>query len=418
MSTLTIQPANIDTYLYANDADGNFGSLLYLQICGSNWTSRILAKFDFSSLPVGATITDAILSLYVRSDTNAQDRTYWVYELTQTDWVELEATWNKYKTGNNWASAGGDYTVTNGASAIVPADNNWMNWNVLALVQHFQSAHSEVANFLLKDGNETSGDASYFHSREYTTDTSLCPKLVITYTVPQNYTFDAGLGSYAVTGDDSTPLAARMINAALASYTLIGIDITPIRTLLFNAGASSYALTGADAIPLADRMINAGPGSHDITGSDIAAIANRILSAGAGEFSVTGFDPSLLRALILNAASGAYDLTGFDANLVYVPVGAYSFNAAAGSYVISGPDAALLAARILALDPESYLLTGSDLEFALSGLGVFSLNAAPGTYVIVGSAARGRLDFDEFPQGIGFADTIMSLDGRIYIRIS
>jgi len=193
MAILTIQPSNIDTYLYEGGKGTNFGLLTYVEVRIYNdgeevKTSRPILKFDFSALPANATITAATLNLYFYAHTiyDAAGRTYWAYELTQTEWVEAEATWNSYKTGSTWAAAGGDYTTTNGASVTVPAHPNWTTWDVLALVQHFQSTHANVAHFLIKDNSETGG-AQYdaeFYSREYIVNTTLCPKLIITYTPP------------------------------------------------------------------------------------------------------------------------------------------------------------------------------------------------------------------------------------------
>jgi len=188
MATLTIQPSNIDTYLNQLLVNTNYGSEAELRVrsyyVDSNYgNQRSILKFDFSALPAGAVISAAVLSLY--KWLGSVGRTYWAYELTQTGWVELEATWNIYKALTNWAAAGGDYTTTDGASQTAPASNNWMDFNVLALVQHFQSAHAEVAHFLVKDGTENSvgGEDIYIRSSNYTTDLSLRPKLVVTYTV-------------------------------------------------------------------------------------------------------------------------------------------------------------------------------------------------------------------------------------------
>jgi hypothetical protein len=56
-----------------------------------------------------------------------------------------------------------------------------VNWNVLAMVQYFQSSGGEIADFLLKDGNESSGPiGACFYSRK-DPHTTLWPKLEIVY---------------------------------------------------------------------------------------------------------------------------------------------------------------------------------------------------------------------------------------------
>jgi len=185
MSELIIQPSTIDTCLAQSDPDGIYGASVNIIVCSRalyyNEAQHGVLQFDFSALPDGAVISAATLNLYDRYG-NAVGRTYWAYELTRPDWVELEATWNSYKSGSPWTTPGGDYITDNGASQIVPSTPNWMNWDVLALLQHFQSAHGKVANFLVRDETEDySYFVTYFWPREWT-DPTLCPKLAITYT--------------------------------------------------------------------------------------------------------------------------------------------------------------------------------------------------------------------------------------------
>lgn len=288
MATLTIQPSNIDAYIRSDGADINYGDVAYLIIsttAGSIF--RSILKFDFSALPVGAIISAATLSLYLFSDLGdiPAGRTYWAYELTQTSWTEMGATWNKYNGTNPWTTAGGDYTTNDGASLVVPAINNWLNWNVLALVQHFQSAHAEIAHFLVKDGTENdAGRGGFFYSKEEITQTTLRPTLVITYTTPAVLTAEAG--SYSITGQAAGLKAGRKIQA----------------------GAGSYALTGQAAGLKVGRKIQAGAGSYALTGQDAVLRAIRKLAAQGGSYVLTGYDANLVigQHYILAAEAGSY----------------------------------------------------------------------------------------------------------------
>ncbi len=190
-SPLTVQPSGKDNWLYEGAATSNFGTSVDIQVNNTpaGYVQRSILEFAINwgtDIPAGATITSATLNLYYYNH-GANDpagRTYWAYRLTRTDWVEIQSTWNIYKTGSNWTAPGGDYTATDGASLAVPAGYGWMAWNVLAQVQYAQTNTVNV-EFLVKDGTEDDATQYYalFHSNNYVVDTSLCPKLVIAYTI-------------------------------------------------------------------------------------------------------------------------------------------------------------------------------------------------------------------------------------------
>jgi len=188
MTTLTLYPTK-DTCLEQQHPDTNRGAMDFLtlwDVYGGSW--RDLLEFALSDLPAGATITSATLRLYYffYSGLDPAGYTAVAYKLTRTNWVESEATWNAYKTGSNWTTAGGDYVTSNpaGGSTTFPSSYGWMEWNVLAIVQDAY-ANAIPAEFMVKFYYEiwTSGYSHYavFHAKEYG---SLIPELVIEYTVP------------------------------------------------------------------------------------------------------------------------------------------------------------------------------------------------------------------------------------------
>ena len=188
--TLTVQPAAKDAYLKQDNPTNNYGAITSLQVqdyVDTTW--RTLLEFDISELPPGATLNSASLNLnyYSYTTTDPVGKTIWAYKLTRPDWVEAQATWNIYKTGSDWTSAGGDYVTSDpaGGSTTFPAEYDWMSWNVLPIVQDAYDG-SIAAEFLVKFETEglASGDGiAKWYSSNYPTDTSLCPKLVIDYAV-------------------------------------------------------------------------------------------------------------------------------------------------------------------------------------------------------------------------------------------
>jgi len=188
MTTLTLYPTK-DTCLEKQHPDSNKGAGDYLTLWdNSSAIWRAILEFALSDIPAGATISSATLRLYYwfYSNNDPVNKAVWAYKLTRTNWVELEATWNAYKTGSNWTTAGGDYVTSNpaGASTTFPSSYGWMEWNVLAIVQDAY-ANAIPAEFLVKFQYEiwTIDFSSYavFHSKEYG---SLIPELVIEYTTP------------------------------------------------------------------------------------------------------------------------------------------------------------------------------------------------------------------------------------------
>ncbi|KKN31786.1 hypothetical protein LCGC14_0820390 [marine sediment metagenome] len=190
MPTLTIQPSGADSELRNNEAANNYGSSAEFKVRGGAIIYRAPLKFDFSALPARTTITGATLSIYffeVHAGLDAVGRTYEANRITQIGWTEgsggiNDVSWNKYTTGNAWASGGGDFTTTNQATAVVPVVGNWIDFDVKDQVIYAHNSVSDIAHFLIKDQTEGGTDkSSKFYSNDEVTNLTLRPKLVIEY---------------------------------------------------------------------------------------------------------------------------------------------------------------------------------------------------------------------------------------------
>lgn len=127
-------------------ATTNYGSATDLEV--SKWDtddySHTLIKFSGLSNLSGKTVTAATLYLYVESaKIAAPPQTHTLRKLLR-DWVEGEATWNIYSTGNNWATAGAlnntdrnNSTVT--ATASVPDSTGWISFTSAQLITDVQA---------------------------------------------------------------------------------------------------------------------------------------------------------------------------------------------------------------------------------------------------------------------------------------
>lgn len=198
MPTYTSQPdeaSGIDTFIQSNAATTNRGTATGLEI-GENSgitkaVSRALIKFDLSPIPSTAIISSATLTITPESDRSNNARTLSVYRQKRA-WVETEATWNIYSTGNNWQTAGGfganDCEQTSIGHVSISASQTV---NVGVDISLTASAIQEIVNgtwtnngFLLKVDTEANDQFVYYSSGAATA--SYRPKLVIEYTVPVN----------------------------------------------------------------------------------------------------------------------------------------------------------------------------------------------------------------------------------------
>jgi len=82
----------------------------------------------------------------------------------------------------------------------------------------------------------------------------------------------------------------------------------------FNAGVGSYAVTGATAGLLGIRGLTLGPGAYAITGANADLLAespgNFVMSLDPGTYGLTGAAPSSMADRVLVAGLGAYILEG------------------------------------------------------------------------------------------------------------
>ncbi len=298
--------------------------------------SRSLLKFDFSALPTDAVISAATLELYyyLYSASDPVGRTYWVYELTQTGWVRTEATWNSYKTGSAWVAVGGDYTVTNGASLVVPASYGWMSWNVLALVQHFQSTHAEVAHFLIKDGTEGASPTEIdyltrLYSYLYTVDPTLCPKLVITYTTTTDLVVADGTQGQEVNNEVLTQTHNLAVASGEQTQAIDSVALTQLHYLVLADGLQSQAvdsvvLTQAHVLVVAGgtqtQAVDNITWIYDliVASSLQAQIVNNIVLKGVGDLDII----ILGNELVLEAWGAATDMiTSWDKSVIEIAQG-------------------------------------------------------------------------------------------------
>ena len=168
-----------DTRLIEAAATTNYGSEEKLSV--SSYTGsghRTVMRFDISAIPGGSSISDAQLYLYFHAKYNTDAMEITSHACSQDAWVEMEATWNIYSTGNNWGTAGGDFAEAYSDLETLTNSYDWYSWDVTSIISaDLVSGESNI--FLVALSAQGSVGYKTFHSTEYA---SLQPYLDITYT--------------------------------------------------------------------------------------------------------------------------------------------------------------------------------------------------------------------------------------------
>lgn len=203
--TLNLQPdatAGLDTRIISNQATTNAGTNNTLNVGESNAAAQIqrsLIKFDLSTLPSDATLNTNTFSMRLITDLATNTSTFSVYR-QKRDWVEMEATWNIWKTSNNWSTAGGFHTndceqtaIGSRAMTATETTNVFKDW---VLTPTTKAALDLGNGWLIK--SETESDDMYAFDSSDVATAGNRPKLAIDYTeaaggAPKHFMYYQGL---------------------------------------------------------------------------------------------------------------------------------------------------------------------------------------------------------------------------------
>jgi hypothetical protein len=209
-ASVTITPSSKDTLIneVLGQRNTNYGSNNIFEARALTEGQAVRGPVQFSvtwgtDVPPGAVISLAKLRLYYCSYPvdDPVGRSIYALRLLRRDWVELEATWNIYKTGSSWTTAGAgsdgnDYTSVDAATAVVPASFGWMEWDVTEQVKTAQTGSFDPA-FIMRMVQEIVGVgesySAYWYSRDEVTELDLRPQLFIYFppVIPTVTTQDA-----------------------------------------------------------------------------------------------------------------------------------------------------------------------------------------------------------------------------------
>jgi hypothetical protein len=172
-----------DTKLRSSSPTTNYGSADFLELDGAPDESALLF-WDLTNIPNGSTIQSVDITVNV---TEISGATYEIYDLKR-DWVENEATWNEYATGQSWevAGAGPGGTGDRGNTEFGTIDGEFLGLSTVSLnaagvavVQSWVDNPTSNYGFIIQDYVAASNNLD-FSSREATTITER-PEITVTY---------------------------------------------------------------------------------------------------------------------------------------------------------------------------------------------------------------------------------------------
>ena len=193
-STTVVLAPTADTRLNLDAVNYSTDTLLTLYTWpDARIANAILMKFDLSSIPVGATVSSATLSLYQTDADATADPTYTatVHRIINKDPILALATGFTYDGVNGWtpnACCSGNVPLAQGdittpvASNSLDQTNGVKQWNVTSLIQGWLSAPSTNFGLLVNsDPSKLTDHWRYFSSSDHPIP-SQRPSLSVTYT--------------------------------------------------------------------------------------------------------------------------------------------------------------------------------------------------------------------------------------------
>jgi hypothetical protein len=109
------------------------------------------------------------------------------------------------------------------------------------------------------------------------------------------YTLALALGTFVLTGFDTTFRKALKMISALGTFTLTGYDALFSMGKGIVAEVGTFVLTGYDALLSSSRSMISAVGSFTLTGFDAIFTKGQGFIAGVGTFILTGYDAGLRR---------------------------------------------------------------------------------------------------------------------------
>jgi hypothetical protein len=176
-----------DADIRADSSTANDGATGDLQVrrFGSAASWRALVNFDPSSIPAGASVVSAELTLTVAAS-SAAAKSIGAHRMGPPPWDEMHVTWQSASMDDPWSKPGGDFAAGATAVAELAGDvlsGTAIHWDVTADVTALLAAPPATISWLFKDEAEPSagsGELVAFAARSHGT-ASWQPRLKVVY---------------------------------------------------------------------------------------------------------------------------------------------------------------------------------------------------------------------------------------------
>jgi len=344
MATTTLYP-DIDTRIIDGAfANNNYATntAIVLGAGGDARKDRALLKADWSSLS-GTIIDNIDLMLYQYSGAGATAMTVDVRRVLRS-WGEATATWNKYDGTNSWGTAGCSATSDRDSTPLVSLSvpdsiNVWRTFSSQAFTDYVKTVVAGATDYGLLlsssvEGNSTAW-ARTFYSSDYATDTTLRPKIVVTYrtatlTNPTNVAVSEDVGSVFVTCDAMSGATLYTFERKVGSgvWSALGtsrtpeyLDTTPqggtsvmyrVRYDNASSATSGFTESGSVAIPKLVKYV------QQTAANQVTVVFNFAPdSVAAADFGVSGATVNTAAANGTDPAGGTKIALTLAANLTF-----------------------------------------------------------------------------------------------------
>jgi hypothetical protein len=177
-----------DTYTNAGGSGNNYSTDPTLNTY--TWPADTVAnttiiKWNLSAIPTSATVTEATLYLYQTDSGGDSFYDLPVHKIVNVNPVISACTWNTYDGTNSWTGGADGGQSDTAAAEDTPAVNNTINeyktWTVTDMVADWVATPSSNYGMLVNSDAVASMDSFRFFASTEDSDSSIRPKLIVTY---------------------------------------------------------------------------------------------------------------------------------------------------------------------------------------------------------------------------------------------